>query len=190
MRTFKLFVILMGLFIFLFTGCAANLTPHLTKVFETEYLNSQTSVTPIDLQSTGQCPGTRTLHVVNKESRTEKYTAYSVAGVTYKIVPIEYVDIVAQYMEDKLRESKVSVDEKTGKEIDIWMEEVSADGAWSFGCDVKLKIAIPEIDYTHVYRGYEGSGNLINAIGYATNLAIDEFLNDPVVVRYIQCSEE
>ena len=189
MKTIRLFVISMGLFATLLTGCAYNITNRLPTVFETEYLNSKTSVKPIDLQSAGRCPGARTLHVVNKESRTDKYTVYSVAGTIYKIVPTEYVHLVAQYMENRLRESNVPVDKRTGNEIDVWMEEVHADGGWTFGCNVKLKISIPEIGYTNVYSGYEGSGVIMNAIGYATNLAIAEFFKDPVVVKYIQCLE-
>ncbi|BBO90020.1 hypothetical protein [Desulfosarcina ovata] len=189
MKTVRFIVILMGLFAFLLIGCAHNITPRLHSVFETEYLNSQTSVKPIDLQTTGRCPGVRTLRVVNKESRTDIYTVYSVAGTSYTIVPTEYVNLVARYIEDKLHESNVPVDKKNGKEIYVWMEEVHADGTWSFGCNVKLKIAIPEIDYTHVYSGYEGSGIIMNAIGYATNLAIVEFIKDPVVEKYIQCSD-
>lgn len=187
MKTVRLFAILMALSAFLFIGCAHNITPQLPDVFETEYLNSQTCVKPIDLQSTGQCPGVRTLRVVNKESRTDSYTVYSVAGTSYTIVPTEYVNLVTQYIEDKLHESNVPVDNKNGKEIHVWMEEVHAEGAWSFGCNVKLKMAIPEIDYTKVYSGYEGSGVIMNAIGYATNLAIVEFIKDPVVEKYIQC---
>ncbi len=190
MKSIRLLVISMGLFASLLSGCAHNISSRLPDVFETKYLNSQTNVMPVDLQSAGQCPGARTLFVVNKDSRTDIYTVYSVAGTSYTIVPTEYVSLVARYIEDKLRESNVPVDKGTGKEIDVWMEEVHADGAWSFGCNVKLKISIPEIGYTHVYSGYEGSGIIMNAIGYATNLAIAEFLKDPVVEKYIQCLDE
>jgi len=55
-------------------------------------------------------------------------------------------------MEDKLRESNVQVDEKTGNEIHVSMEEVHAYGFATFGCDVKLKVTIPEIGYTGVYK--------------------------------------
>jgi len=190
MKPTRLFVISVVLFASMLTGCAHNITSRLPDVFEKEYLNSQTSVEAIDLQQAGQCPGARSLYVVNKETRTDAYTVYSVAGTSYTIIPSEYVGIVSRYMEDKLRESGVPVDEGTGKEIDVWMEEVHAEGAWSFGCTVKLKITIPEIGYTHVYSGYEGSGIIMNAVGYATNLAITEFLKDPVVEKYIQCIDE
>ena len=90
-------------------------------------------------------------------------------------------------MEDKLRESNVQVDEKTGNEIHVSMEEVHAYGFATFGCDVKLKVTIPEIGYTGVYSGHEGGVGIMNVIGYATNLAIVEFLKDPEVQKYIQC---
>jgi hypothetical protein len=189
MKIIRWFIIFFGLFAFMLTGCARDITPLLPDVFKKEYLNYQTSVEPIDLQSAGQCPGARTLHVVNKDLRTEIYTVYSVGGTSYTIVPSEYTNLVVRYMEDKFRESKVPVDEKTGKEIYVWMEEVHADGGWTFGCNVKLKITIPEIGYTNVYSGYEGGAIIMNAIGYATNLAIGEFIKDPVVAKYIQCSD-
>jgi hypothetical protein len=52
----------------LLTSCSPNVTSRLPPVFETEYLNSQTSTQPIDLSSGGECPGTRTLHVVSKDT--------------------------------------------------------------------------------------------------------------------------
>ena len=39
----------------------------------------------------------------------------------------------------------MQVDEKTGNEIHVSMEEVHAYGFATFGCDVKLKVTIPEI---------------------------------------------
>lgn len=171
-------------------SCAQNITSKLPSIFDKSYLNDKTSVQPIDLSSGARCPGTKVLHVVSKELRTEPYTVYSVSGTIYRLIPAEYTRIVSQYMEDKLRESNVIINEQTGREIEIWMEEVHADGFWTFGCNVKLKVNIPEIDYTKVYAGYEGGEFIDNVIGYATNLALVEFIKDPVVQKYIKCTEE
>lgn len=178
------------LLVSLFFGCSHNVTSRLPKVFETEYLNSQTSVQPVDLGSGGKCPGARALYLKNTESRTDTYTVYSMAGTSNTIIPSEYISIVVDYMEEKLRESNVPVDTTSGKKIEVAMEEVRAEGAWTFGCDVRLKVTIPEIGYTQIYSGNEGSAIIMNAIGYATNLAIDDFLRDPVIRNYIQCLEE
>ncbi len=168
------------------TSCAHNVTSKLPRVFEREYLNQQTSTQPIDLSSGGECPGTRTMNVVSKDTRTDPYEVYS-SSRSYTITPSEYTRLVARYMEEKLRESNVQVDEESGTEIHVWMEEVYASGAWTFGCDVRLKVTIPEIGYTRVYAGHEGGAIIMNVVGYATNLAVVEFLKDPEVQKYIQC---
>lgn len=180
----------MVLFLLPLVSCAQNITAKLPSIFDRSYLNYKTSVQPIDLSLGARCPGTKVLHVVSKELRMEPYTVYSVSGTIYRLIPAEYTRIVSQYMEDKLRESNVKIDEQTGREIDVWMEEVHADGFWAFGCNVKLKINIQEIGYTKVYAGYEGGEFIDNVIGYATNLALVEFIKDPVVQKYIQCTEE
>lgn len=187
MRNLGISVVLLS---FLAISCAMNITSKLPPIFNNRYLNNKTSVQPIDLSPGAQCPGTKVVHVVNKESRAEPYTVYSVSGTVYRLIPTEYTQIVARYMEDKLRESNVKVDEQKGKEIGVWMEEVHANGFWTFDCNVKLKVNIPEIGYTKTFSGFEGGEFIENVIGYATNLAVNEFLKDPVVQNYLQCTEE
>ena len=178
------------IFASLLSSCASNITYHLPEFFDKEYLNYKTSVKPIDLMADNYCPATRALHVIGKDMRNNPYTVYSNAGVAYTITPSDYTIMVAEYMEDKLRESNLQVNEITGDEIHIWMEAVHADGTFTFGCDVQLRISIPDINYTNIYIGHEGGPIIMNAIGYATNLAINNFLEDPVVQKYLKCQND
>jgi len=54
---------------------------------------------------------------------------------------------------------------------------------------IKLKIEIPEINYSKVYEGSESSVFSQNAIAFSTHLAVMDFLQDPVFQKYIKCDD-
>ena len=172
-------------------SCASiNLNPHVAHLMNAEYLNNSFQTKPINLAAAGQCPGTLALKVVNKETRKDRYIIYDSMGRKFYIIPDEFMQYVVKYMEEKLRESKLAVDEVGGKEIYVSIEnmrEENAAGGWSLWAWAKLKITLPEINYTQIYSGNEGSGLGQNAVAYAVHFAVQNFLEDPVVQKYFQC---
>ena len=166
-----------------------NLNPYMSDLMNTEYLNNSFQTKPIDLAEAGQCPGTLSLKVVNKETRKDMYMVYE-TGMKLYVIPDEFTQYVVKYMEDKLRESKLTVDNVAGKEIYVSIEnmrEKIAASGFSLLAQVNLKITIPEINYTQIYNGSEASGHGGNALAYAVHFAVQNFLEDPVVQKYVQC---
>lgn len=145
---------------------------------------------PIDLAAAGQCPATRVLKVVNTETKKGETIIYDAMGQKFFIIPYEFNQYVVKYMEEKLRESKLTVDETTGKEIDVSIEKIKVElsaGGFAFWAWAELKISLAEINYTQIYFGNEGSGAANNAVAYAVHFAVQHFLEDPVVQKYFQC---
>jgi hypothetical protein len=172
----------------LLMGCASvNFNTRVDKKLDTEYLNEKLGTEKIDLSIDGMCPGTLPLKVVNVETRDERYVIYDVMGVTWYLIPKGFTDHVARYIAEKLIESKLTIDKESGKEIDVSMQEVKAEGNWSLEATSKFEIHIPEINYTRIYSGVEGSGMGDYAVAYSVHLAVMKFLNDPVFQKYVQC---
>lgn len=174
----------------IFSSCAHNFTSPAGEKLDTASLNESHNTEPINLAAEGKCPGTLPLNVINKESRTERYIIYDSMGRKFYIIPNEFTDYVVDYMEAKLRESNLTVDDAKGKEIHVSIEELSekdAAAGFSLWAWVKLKITIPEIGYSQVYSGDDGSFNGYNAVAYAVHHAVQKFLEDETVQEYIQC---
>lgn len=167
-----------------------NLGRHMDRVMNAKYLNNSFETKPIDLAAAGQCPGTRVLKVVNTETKKGETIIYDAMGQKFFIIPYEFNQYVVKYMEEKLRESKLTVDETTGKEIDVSIEKIKVElsaGGFAFWAWAELKISLAEINYTQIYFGNEGSGAANNAVAYAVHFAVQHFLEDPVVQKYFQC---
>jgi len=109
-------------------GCVSiNFNPRVDKKLDTEYLNEKLETEKIDLSINGMCPGTLPLKVVNVETRDKRYVIYDVMGSTWYLIPNGFTDHVARYIEEKLIESKLTIDKESGKEIDVSIEEVKAE---------------------------------------------------------------
>ena len=175
---------------YILTGCmTTNFNPLVDKRLDTEYLNEKLETGEIDLSTNGMCPGTLPLMVVNVEKRDKRYDIYDVMGTVWYIIPNGFTDHVIRYIEEKLVESKLTIDKESGKEIDVSIEEVKAEGDWTLEATSRLKIYIPEIDYTNIYSAVEGSGLGDYAVAYTVHIAVMKFLNDPVFQKYVQCRQ-
>ncbi len=175
---------------YLVTGCLSkNFNPLVDNKLNTKYLNEKLETGKIDLATNGMCPGTLPLMVVNVEKRDERYTIYDVMGSVWYIIPKGFTDHVVRYIEEKLVESKLTIDKESGKEIDVSIEEIKAEGEWTLEATSRLKIYIPEIDYTKIYSAVEGSGLGDYAVAYTIHMAVMKFLNDPVFQKYVQCRQ-
>jgi hypothetical protein len=186
----KMFYVACCLFLSgILSACAVNLNTYMPDSLTAEYLNNSFQTKPIDLAAAGQCPGTLALKVVNKETRKDRYMLYDDGLKKYYIIPDEFTQFIVKYMEEKLRESGLTVDDVGGKEIYVSIKEIQVQlvpfgGVWAL---TNLKITIPEINYTRTYSGREGSGLAQNALANAVHFPIQDFLKDPVVQKYVQC---
>gem|GEM_PF-3763895 len=173
-----------------FTGCI-NFTRQIGRLMHLENLNYEMETRIIDLSSQGQCPGTRSLRVVNAETRTEKYCINDMMGCRMHIIPRDFADYVVKYTEDKLHESNIKTTDQSVERILVSLEEVKAiEHGFTFGSLSKIKIEIPSIDYTQTYIGESGSGLGDHAVAYAIHLSVVALLNDPVFQKYVTCNDQ
>ena len=172
---------------FLF-GCAINVTNRVNNQLDLQSLNQRLETQPTDLTANGKCPGTKSLKIINAETRTGKYCVNEAMGCKWYIIPKDMIDDVVKHIENKLRESKIKTGNEFGNEILISLENIKTiEGVWSFGSTAKIKIHIPDIDYTKTYVGESGSGLGFHALAYAIHLSIDSFIKDPAFQNYIKC---
>ncbi|MGA2228790.1 MAG: hypothetical protein ABSH41_30510 [Syntrophobacteraceae bacterium] len=174
------------------SGCAINVTSRVATRLDLADMNTRLETGPTDLSVGGECPGTKSLKIVNGEMRTDKYCIdQALGGCRLYIIPKDFTDHVVKYMEDKLRASNIKVHEGLDNEIIISLEEIkSQEGLWSFGSFCKIKVQIPEINYTNTYVGESGSGIADLAAAYAIHLSIDNFFKDPVFQSYVRCKQQ
>ena len=185
----KIVFSIIGIAVFcLFVGCGFNINSHISPLLDPNYLNVKTGTAKINLAENGQCLSvTLPVDPVNIETRTEKHMVYDLGGGNQYLEPKEFIDKAVEYLQKKLIESNLKVDKQSGRKILVSFEDATSTGWWSFGTTVKLKIDLPEINYSQIYSGYEGSGLQHHATAYALHLAIIEFINDPIFQKYVQC---
>ena len=86
--------------------------------------------------------------------------------------------------------SNIKVSESVDNKIIVSFEEINLTEGWSFGATCKIRISIPDINYTQIYVGESGSGVVNHAMAYAIHLSIDNFLKDPVFQNYVRCHQQ
>ncbi len=187
----KLMLFLFGtVVLFMLVSCAGfNINRWIGPKLDPIYLADRTGTTKINLAENGQCPNvTLPVNPVNIETREDKFVVgYAGMGVDHYLEPKEFIEKTVQYLEKKLIESNLKLDEQTGKKILVSLEDAKSSAEWTFETTVKLKIELPEINYSQIYSGTEGSAVQQNATAYALHLSIQEFLSDPVFQNYVKC---
>ena len=175
---------------FMVAGCGGfNINSRIDPYLDPAQLEPETGTQTIDLNENGQCPSvTLIVNPENIETRKEKFLLGYDGPWDHYLIPKEFIEMAVQYLEKKLIESNVKIDEQSGKKILVSLEDAKTNiGMWTIATTVKLKIALPEINYSNIYTGAEGSVNQLRATAFALDLSINEFLNDPVFQKYVKC---
>jgi len=158
-----------------------------SKRLDRENMNSILGTQTVDLSVDVKCPETKSLRVVNGESRTDEYCINNVmGGCRWYIIPKDFTNEIVKYVEERLSASNIKVG--SGRDIIVSLEELkSQEGVWAFGSICKIKMQILEINYTQTYVGESGSGLGDLAAAYAIHLAVDNFFKDPIFQSYLKC---
>lgn len=168
-------------------GCSMNANRMVSKRLDSGDLNGRLGTQTIDLSVGAECPGTKSLRVVSGETRTDNYCINEVmGGCRWYIIPKEFTDDIVKYIENRLTESRI----KLGSDnmIIVSLEELkSQEGVWTFGSSCKIRIQIPEINYSQAYVGESGGALGDLAAAYAIHIAVDNFFKDPVFQNFINC---
>lgn len=181
------FLICIVLCIAFLSGCSTNASRMVSNRLDLESMNSKLETQTIDLSVDGKCPETKSLRVVNGESRSNEYCINNVmGGCRWYVIPKDFSNEIVRYVEKRLRASNIKVG--LGSDIIVSLEELkSQEGVWTFGSICKIKVQIIEINYTQTYVGESGSPLGDFAAAYAIHLAVDNFFKDPVFQSYLKC---
>jgi hypothetical protein len=171
----------------LVSGCAIDLNPRLTDLLEPDYLNKKLGTETIDLSIDGNCPGTQPLKFVNVEKNNERHVVYDDFGANSVITSQEFTNQTIKYTEKKVIESNLTIDNQSGKIINVSFGKIKVEGFATFEANASMEFNIPEINYTKHFSAVEGSGLVDYAASYAVHLVVVEFLKDPVFQKYVQC---
>ena len=188
MKKFNFFYLVCVALCIVSSGCGAmNFNQMISKRLDTEMLHSKLETQKTDLSVDSKCPDTRSLGVVNGESNTDQYCINnSMGGCRWYVIPKDFTNDIVKYIENRLRENNIKVG--SGSDIIVSLEELkSQEGVWTFGSDSKLKINVPEINYTRTYTGESGSPLGDYAAAYAIHLSVENFFKDPVIQGYLKC---
>ncbi len=179
----RLCLICVALCIFV-SGCSSNARKMISRRLDPEMLNRKLETQTIDLSADSTPAEMKSVRVVNGESHTDKYCIYGSMGGRWYIIPKDFMDDVVEYIENRLSAGNVTVG--SGGDIVVALEELKLQGEWTFGSACKIKVQIPDINYTHTYVGESGGGLGDYAAAYAIHLAVDKFLKDPVFQNYVK----
>jgi hypothetical protein len=171
---------------FVLSGCASNVNKMISKRLDPELMRSKLETKKTDLSADSKCSDTKSFRVVNGELKTGKYCIDEFMGCRMSIIPKDFTNDIVKYIEKRLVESNIRVG--SGSDIIISLEELkSQEGFWTFGSSCKIKVNIPEIDYTQNYVGESGGPLGDYAAAYAIHLAVENFFKDPVFQNYLKC---
>lgn len=185
-----LICLISALMLSLSVGCAGmrhNAGQHMEKLLTLEFMNSKLETQPIDMSNGGNCPGTVPLKVVSVEKNSQQHVFFRNVLHKHYVVPTEFMDQVATHFENKLVESKLTIDKQNGKAILVSLEEANVEGTIVPEGKLTIKIQIPDLDYARSYSTVEGSANAYYALAYCVHLAIEQFMKDPVFQQFVQC---
>ena len=171
-----------------FTGCGStNVGKMVSKRLDPKMLNSKLKTQTIDLSVDSKCSETKSVRVVNGELSTDKYCIdRAMGGCRWHIIPKDFTNDIVKYIENRLIAGNIKVG--SGSDIIVSLEELkSQEGTWTFGSTCKIKVQIPDINYTQTYIGESGGALGDYAAAYAIHLAVESFFKDPVFQRYIKC---
>jgi hypothetical protein len=173
----------------LFSGCAStNVSQMVNRRLDPEMLNSKLDTQTIDLSIGSKCQETKSVKIANGESRTDEYCIDHLnGGCRWYIIPKDFTNDIVRYIENRLSAGNIKVG--SGSDIIVSLEELkSQEGFWTFGSSCKIKVQIPDINYTQTYVGESGGPLGDYAAAYAIHLAVENFLKDPVLQSYLKCS--
>ncbi len=182
----RFFSICVVLSIFL-SGCATNASQMVSKRLDPEMLNRKLGTQTIDLSIDSKCPETKSVRVVNGESRTDEYCIdHVMGGCWWYVIPRDFTNDIVKYIDNRLSAGNIKIG--SGSDIIVSLEELqSQEGVWTFGSICKIKVKIFETNYTQTYVGESGGPLGDYAAAYAIHLAVENFFKDPVVQSYLKC---
>lgn len=172
------------LLLIVLTSCASSMQDRVSARLNPTGLNLLFGTKPVDLSLNNACQPATSLTVINKEDKNVRYKAD-----TYHLDSVEFAGSIAKYLEAKLIESNVNIDDVSGKEVHVSIEDLVI--GWDFLWEALLiiRVTIPDINFSRLYESRQKRGNIYYALACATHLSTVKFLSEPTVQEYITCNK-
>jgi hypothetical protein len=181
--------LVMGLLILVW-GCGAfwhDAQMPVQNLLTLDFMNDKLGTEAVSMADQGQCPGTRSVRVVNVETDTDKYIFMRVVGHKHYLIPKTFTNLVKRHLEEKLVESGLAVDKIVGSVIQVSFEAAEVKGSMVPEATTTFRFEIPETGYNQTFTAVEGSAGGFNALAYTIHLAIDQFVKDPAFTAFATC---
>jgi len=133
-----------------------------------------------------KCQAPCQIALVNVEKRTEKYVIWDTVYVV-SYTPQKFTETVIRYMGDEFVRRGIKLNSDCQKRIMVSLGEARVDfRPYSQKSHFELKIDIPDLNYQKTYKGSDATNDVFVALAYAVHHTVMEFMQDPVVVKYIE----
>lgn len=181
-------MLLLVVVFFSLTGCAQNFPKQFPRHLDDQSaIYESLKVNPADLSSRSKCSSPPSVKIINIENRTDDYDF--LIKVLHKgyIKPREMMDNVSLYLKKGFEKSRITVDEKSAKVLQIKMIYLQTSPGWGARAYFKMELIIPE---TNFYKFYEDSYHgwfMEQATAYAIHVVTRQIIDDPEVQDYILC---
>ena len=187
MNNFARFCLICVVLCIFLSGCAINMGQMVSKRLDPEMLNYKLGTPTIDLSVDSKCPETKSVRVVNGDSRTDEYCIYNELGkCKWYIIPRDFMNDIVKYIENRLSAGNIKIG--SGSDIIVSLKELKLQANFfTFGSICKIKVQIFETNYTQTYVGESGGPLSDYAAAYAIHLAVENFFKDSVFQSYLKC---
>ncbi len=180
---------------FFLTSCSLNHTKIIADELQPDKLYGLYNNSFTNIGARSKCSEVPSVNIVNVEKRDDKHNINprlrQVSGFPY-INPKELTNHIVDYMKIAFEKFNVKVDNKSTKIIQVSLNNAEyIQGVWGQGADVKLKIDIPEEQYTWIYGAQDSTyGSPMRAAAYAIHKVTFDIIKDPIIQDYILCKAE
>jgi hypothetical protein len=143
----------------------------------------------INLEARSKCTLPLSVNIINMETRDESYLVHNRGPSSWYINPKDLTRHIVNYMKDAFDKCKVIIEDNSTNVIQVSLKEAEIKLAvWTIGADIKLKIDIPEKQYTVIFEAEDWTPTYgSTAMAYAIHAATWKVITDPFIQDYILC---
>lgn len=188
----KRLLIISMCFVFLI-GCARfTFKRDISYGLEPSSLRTSFNTRPVNLKELSKCAATDlSVNIVNGEKNNNDTNIVWGSVVGWSINPRSMTDQIVSYMENSYKQCRVYPNKTSPKTISISIEKIEGfpNGAYKFTSNamLKVKINVPEKNYTEIFTANQSTGDLYMAVVYSIHDITWQVINDPIIQDYIIC---
>jgi len=176
------------------SSCTHDVTSRVSKHLKSPDLSNTYKTKPVNLVYNSKCKKIPSIKILNVDKNTDKYVFLEDGGASFYAYPKTMTESIVEYLKQALIKCNLDINDSSDKTIEVSFYEGTAFGSysflwWSWGAEIWIKISIPEINYTRIYKAedWAGADHVFFPIAGVIHLAIWQFIEDPVFQDYARC---